>query len=166
MIRGKAVGARRLVCTAALATAVAACGPGDPCETSFARRVRRTSLPYSGEWVVVRGDTLTLPDGMGDRFRLAAIRLDTTTVVVNRRACRFTGVLVFSVPRADTLSVTWVGYPEQLVIFGWPPELGPFAGIGAQWWTRDSLRGAILFDERMGVRMAPGVTAEFVAARR
>jgi hypothetical protein len=116
--------------------------------------------------VVVRGDTLTLPEGMGDRFRLAAIRLDTTAVVVDGATCRFTGALVFAVPRIDMFPVTWVGHPERLVIFGWPAELGPFAGIGAGWRTRDSLQGAILFDERMGVRMAPGVTAQFLAARR
>lgn len=150
---------------AALATGVAACGPADPCETSYGRRVRRSSLPYAGDWVVAHGDTLTLPDGMGDRFRLASVRLDTTLVVVER-ACRFTGALVFAVPRAETLAVTWVGHPEQAFIFGWPADLGPFAGIGASLLGRDSLRGAVLFDERMGVQMQPGVTAQFVAGRR
>ena len=64
----------------------------------------------------------------------------------------------------ETLAVTWSGQAEQALIFGWPAELGPFAGIGA---TRvgDSLAGAILFDERLGVRVPPGVTARFVAGR-
>ncbi|HXF95831.1 MAG TPA: hypothetical protein VNI61_06975 [Gemmatimonadales bacterium] len=150
---------------AGLGALLAACGPSHPCETSYARRIRRYSLPYAGEWVVARGDTLTLPEGMGDRFKLTALRLDTTTVVVDR-ACRFLGTLIFSAPRAETLAVTWFGEPQRLFVFGWPADLGPFAGIGAGWWGRDSLRGAILFDERLGVRMEPGVTAEFVAGRR
>jgi hypothetical protein len=102
---------------------------------------------------------------MGDRFRLAGFRLDTTRVVV-AGACRYRGVLVFAAPRPDTLQVTWFGEPEQLYVFGWPADLGPFAGIGASWWGRDSLKGTILFDERLGVRMPPGVTAQFVAGRR
>jgi hypothetical protein len=147
-----------------LAAVLAGCGPSDPCRTSYSRRLIRSSVPYAGRWVVARGDTLTLPDGMGDRFRLTELWLDSTTTVVGP-ACRFGGALVFAAPRAETLAVTWFGEPEQLVIFGWPAELGPFAGIGASWWGRDSLRGAILFDERLGVRMAPGVTAQFVAGR-
>jgi hypothetical protein len=115
--------------------------------------------------VVARGDTLTLPEGMGDRFKLRGFRLDTVATVVGG-ACRFQGDLVFAAPRAETLAVTWFGEPEQVYIFGWPADLGPFAGIGASWWGRDSLRGAVLFDERLGVRMAPGVTAQFVAGRR
>jgi hypothetical protein len=141
------------------------CGPRHPCDTSFGQRMGRFSLPYAGTWAVGRGDTLTLPEGMGDRFKLAGFRLDTARVAVNG-ACRFAGELVFTAPRAETLAVTWVGEPQQVYIFGWPAHLGPFAGIGASWWGRDSLRGAVLFDERMGVQMAPGVTAEFVAGRR
>ncbi len=45
-------------------------------------------------------------------------------------------------------------------------DIGPFAGLNASWWGRDSLHGAILFDERMGVQMRPGVTAQFWAGRR
>jgi hypothetical protein len=149
----------------AAALAVAACGPLDPCQTSFARRIRPSSLPYAGDWIVARGDTLTLPDGMGDRFKLTALRLDTTAVTVDG-ACRLHGAIVFAAPRAETLAVTWFGEPEQFYVFGWPADLGPFAGLGGSWWGRDSLKGAILFDERLGVRMAPGVTAQFVAGRR
>ncbi|MGH7700431.1 MAG: hypothetical protein ACREMJ_07965 [Gemmatimonadales bacterium] len=152
---------RRFLAALAL---LAACGPADPCDTAYFRRVARTSQPYAGDWVVARGDTLTLPDGMGDRFKLAGFRLDTAKVAVGQ-ACRFRGTMTFAVP-AETLAVTWFGEPEHLYVFGWPAELGPFAGIGAAWRGGDSLHGAILFDEQLGVRMAPGVTAEFVAARR
>ena len=145
--------------------AIAACGSRDPCDSSTARRVRGYSRPYQGEWVVARGDTLTLPQGFGDRFRLAGLRLDSATVVLDK-TCRFRGVLVFSQPRAETLAVTWFGEPEHAWVFGWPAELGPFAGVGLAFWGRDSLRGALLFDERLGVRMQPGVTAQFVAGRR
>lgn len=122
----------------------------------------RASARYVGHWRVARGDTLTLPQ-MGDRFKLRDVVLDTTRVAVGRD-CRFRGRLVFEVPRAETLAVTWFGQPEQALIFGWPAELGPFAGIGAVR-LGDSLAGAILFDERLGVRVPPGVTARFVAGR-
>ena len=161
---GPAARLARLGHVGLLTTALAACGPSDPCGTSYSRRLIRSSVPYAGRWVVARGDTVTLPEGMGDRFRLTELRLDSATTVVGQ-ACRFRGALVFAAPRAETLAVTWFGEPDHLVIFGWPAELGPFAGIGASWWGRDSLRGAILFDERLGVRMAPGVTAQFVAGR-
>jgi hypothetical protein len=145
--------------------ALAACGAPDPCETSFARRIRRSSLPYAGEWVVARGDTLTLPEGMGERFKLRAFRLDTVAAAVEE-TCRFRGVLVFAAPRAETLAVTWFGEPERAYIFGWPADVGPFAGIGLSWWGRDSLRGAVLFDEQLGVRVPAGVTAQVYAGRR
>ena len=122
----------------------------------------RYATRYAGHWVVARGDTLTLPQ-MGDRFKLRTVTLDTARVAVGR-TCRFRGALVFQAPRADTLAVTWLGQPEQALIYGWPPELGPFAGIGAVR-VGDSLAGAILFDERLGVRVPPGVTARFVAGR-
>jgi len=110
---------------------------------------------------VARGDTLTLPE-LGDRFKLTDVVLDTTRMVVGR-TCHFRGTLVFRVP-PDTLPVTWIGYPEQALVYGWPATLGPFAGIGA---TRvgDSLVGAILFDSRLGVRARPGATARFVSGR-
>jgi hypothetical protein len=114
--------------------------------------------------VVARGDTLTLPDGMGDPFRLGAVWLDTGRVPL-ARTCRFRGALVFAAPRPETLVVTWFGEPEQAYVFGWPAELGPFAGLGLTWWSRDSLRGALLFDERLNVRLRAGVTAQFVAGR-
>src|SRR2546425_10182669 len=105
---------------------------------------------YAGHWVVAHGDTLTLPQ-MGDRFKLIAVVLDPARRVVGR-TCRFRGALAFQAPRAETLAVTWLGQPEQALIYGWPAELGPFAGIGAVR-VGDSLAGAILFDERLGVRV-------------
>ena len=142
-----------------------ACGPRDPCRSTQFRRLERYSLPYAGHWVVARGDTLTLPE-LGDRFKLTAVVLDTVTVVVGR-TCLFRGSLIFAVPRAETFAVSWFGQPERAIIYGWPADLGPFAGIAATWWGggRDSLKGAILFDERLGVQVKPGVTAQFVAGR-
>jgi hypothetical protein len=148
------------------ALAVAACGPPDPCAGTQFRRLERYSLPYAGHWVVARGDTLTLPDSppMSDRFRLGEIVLDTVPVV-SGRDCVFRGRVTFRVPRADTLAVTWFGQPEQAIVNGWPADLGPFAGVSLAWWGRDSLRGAVLFDARLGVRVSPGTTAQFVAGR-
>jgi hypothetical protein len=117
---------------------------------------------YVGHWVVAHGDTLTLPE-MGDRFKLTDVVLDTARVPVGK-TCHFRGKLTFQVPRAETLAVTWIGQLEQALIFGWPADLGPFAGIGAVR-AGDSLFGAILFDERLGVQVPPGVTARFVAGR-
>ncbi len=145
-----------------LLAALAACGPGNPCTSPQMHLQTRFAQRYVGHWRVARGDTLTLPH-LGDRFKLADVDLDTQRVVVGR-TCRFSGTLLFSVPRAETLAVTWEGLPEQALIHGWPVDLGPFAGIGA---TRagDSLVGAILFDSRLGVEVPPGVTARFVAGR-
>lgn len=142
--------------------ALVACKPGNPCTSSEMHLRSRFSERYVGHWVVAHGDTLTLPE-LGDRFKLTQVILDTSRVVVGR-TCHFRGALVFVVPRAETLAVTWYGSGEQALIFGWPADLGPFAGIGA---TRvgDSLFGAILFDERLGVQVRPGVTARFVAGR-
>jgi hypothetical protein len=159
----------RLVLVAlAFAGATAACTAGSPCRTADFRKTRGFSQPYAGHWVVARGDTLTLPE-MGDRFRLSDVVLDTDTVVVGAarsRRCHLRGHLVFTVPKAETLAVSWFGAPEHVTIFGWPAELGPFAGISASWWGGDSLHGAILFDERLGVQMRPGITAQFWAGRR
>lgn len=146
-----------------LAGMLGACAPGSPCRTTEFRRVREYSRPYAGTWVVARGDTLTLPQ-MGDRFRLASFALDTDTVLFGRE-CHLTGRLVFAVP-AETLGVSWFGVPEHATIFGWPATLGPFAGISATWWGRDSLHGAILFDQSLGVQVQAGVTAQFWAGRR
>jgi len=118
-------------------TLVAACGPTNPCTASRMRLVRRAATPYAGRWRVTRGDTLTLPQ-MGDRFRLAEIRLDTARVVV-RATCRFRGAIAFAAPRAETLAGAVV--------------------------TGDSLRGALLLDSRLGIEVKPGVTAQFVAGR-
>jgi hypothetical protein len=116
---------------------------------------------YVGHWVVAHGDTVTFP-GLGDRFRLTDIVLDTVRVAVDR-TCHFRGTLVFRVPR-ETLAVTWYGLPEQALIYGWPATLGPFAGIGAAR-VGDSLVGSVLFDARLGVQVRPGVTARFTAGR-
>ncbi|HMH83150.1 MAG TPA: hypothetical protein VK531_09785 [Gemmatimonadales bacterium] len=147
---------------ATLLAALAACGPANPCTSSQMHLHTRFAQPYVGHWVVARGDTLTLPQ-LGDRFKLGTVVLDTARVVVGR-ACRFKGVLMFTVPRAETLAVTWSGTPEQALIYGWPVDLGPFAGIGAVR-VGDSLAGAILFDSRLGVEVRAGVTARFIAGR-
>lgn len=142
-------------------TLTTACGPSNPCAAGEMHRRARYAQRYVGHWVVARGDTLTLPQ-LGDRFKLSDVVLDTARIVIGR-TCHFRGALVFKVPR-DTLAVTWIGFPEQALIYGWPAELGPFAGVSA---TRvgDSLVGEILFDERLHVQVRPGVTARFVAGR-
>jgi hypothetical protein len=139
----------------------ARCAPADPCHASQMHLAGRYAQRYVGHWIVARGDTLTLPQ-LGDRFKLTDVVLDSARVVVGG-TCHFAGTLVFRVPR-DTLPVTWVGYPEQALIYGWPAELGPFAGVGV---TRvgDSLAGAILFDARLGLEVRPGATARFLAGR-
>jgi len=151
-----------------------ACGPSDPCSGHQFDRLRRYSVPYAGRWVVARGDTLTFPGApqMSDRFRLGEILLDTTTVIVGRD-CVFRGQITFRAPRADTLSVTWFGQPEQAIVSGWPADLGPFAGLSVALTGGgaggagggDSASGAILIDSRLGVQARPGMTARFVAGR-
>jgi hypothetical protein len=147
---------------------LSACGPHNPCSGYQFDRLRRFSSPYAGHWAVARGDTLTFPDApaMSDRFRLSTIVLDTATVVVDR-ACVFRGQIVFRAPRAETLSVSWFGQPEQAIVSGWPADLGPFAGLSLAWSgaDRDSVSGAILMDSRLGVQAPPGLTARFVAGR-
>jgi hypothetical protein len=145
---------------------LAACGPGNPCSGTEFRRLERTSRDYAGHWVVAHGDTLTFPDSpqMSDRFRLSAVVLDTATSVVGRD-CRFRGQLVFRAPRAETLAVRWLGQREQALVSGWPADLGPFAGLSLSWWGRDSLKGSVLFDSRLGIEVRPGVTAQFVVGR-
>jgi hypothetical protein len=145
---------------------VAACGPPNPCSGHQFDRLSRYSLPYAGNWVVARGDTMTFPTapGMSDHFRLGTITLDTTTVVIGRE-CVFRGRMVFRAPHADTLTVTWFGQPEQAIVSGWPADLGPFAGLSLAWSGRDSLSGAILLDSKLGVQARPGMTARFVAGR-
>ena len=151
---------------AAAALVVAACGPSNPCSGTQFRRLERFSRPYAGHWVVTRGDTLTFPASppMSDHFRLTNVALDTATIV-RGKDCLFRGRIVFSVPRAETLAVTWFGQPEQAIVNGWPADLGPFAGLSLSWWGSDSLRGAVLFDSRLGVHVRPGVTAQFTAGR-
>ena len=152
---------------AVLALGLLACAPSSPCRSrDVTRQLGRFSRAYAGHWVVARGDTLTLPDPtLADRFRLTDVVLETDTVSI-AKACLYRGRLVFAVPKAETLAVSWFGVPERVTVFGWPAELGPFAGLAASWWGRDSLRGAILFDERMGVQARPGATAQFWAGRR
>src|SRR5947208_1935982 len=104
----------------------------------------RYATRYAGHWVVARGDTLTLPQ-MGDRFKLSAVTLDTARVAVGR-SCRFRGALVFQAPRAETLAVTWLGQPEQALIYGWPAELGPFAGVGAMPVGPDQAQRRLAYD--------------------
>jgi len=152
--------------TASVILFMLGCAPSSPCRSGDARRqLARFSHNYAGHWVVTRGDSLTLPDPtLGDRFRLERIVLDTDTVSIARQ-CLYRGRLVFVVPRADTLAVSWFGVPEHATVFGWPAELGPFAGINLTRWRGDSLHGEILFDERMRVQTRPGVTAQFWAGR-
>jgi len=148
-----------------LGLTLAACAPSSPCRTEDFHRIARYSGAYAGTWRVVRGDTLTLPDPtLGDRFKLNRIALRLDTVVIGRD-CLYGGSLVFTVPKPETLAVTWFGVPEHATIFGWPADLGPFAGINLTPYGSDSVRGAILFDERLGVRATPGMTARFVAGR-
>ncbi len=151
---------------AVAALALAACGPSDPCSGYQFQRLQRFSRPYAGHWVVARGDTLTFPDSppISDRFRLADVVLDTAPAIAGN-ACVFRGRLVFRAPRAETLAVRWFGQPEQAIVQGWPADLGPFAGVSLAWWGKDSLRGSVLFDARLGVQVRPGVTAQFVAGR-
>jgi len=129
-----------------------------------------SSHPGSGDptpasmWLALGGCQITdqVLEWPPDLFALTDVILDSTRVVVGR-TCHFRGTLIFRVP-PDTLAVTWVGYPEQTLVYGWPATLGPFAGIGASR-VGDSLAGAILFDSRLGVRARPGATARFVAGR-
>lgn len=146
---------------------IAACGSSNPCSGHQFDRLRRYSLSYAGHWSVARGDTLTFPDApaMSDRFRLQDITLDTATVVVGRD-CVFRGSIVFRVPRAETLAVSWFGQPEQAIVSGWPADLGPFAGVSLAPAGRDSLSGTILLDAKLGVQAKPGMTARFVVGRK
>lgn len=144
------------------AVALAACGPPDPCRSTQFRRLARYSTPYVGRWIVAYGDPLTLPE-LGDRFALAAVVLDTATGMLERE-CVLRGRLEFTIP-ADTLDVLWYGQPEQAIIVGWPAEHGAIAGVSLAWWGRDSLRGTLLFDERLVARARPGLTAQFTAGR-
>ena len=143
-----------------------ACGPHDPCASHQFQRLRRYSLPYAGRWIVARGDTVTFPDApqVSDHFKLGEIVLDTTTEIVARE-CVFRGKIVFRAPRADTITASWFGQPEQAIVSGWPAALGPFAGVSLAWAGRDSLSGAILFDAKLGVQARPGMTARFVVGR-
>src|SRR6266566_4258156 len=115
-----------------LLVALAACGPTNPCTSSEMHLRARFSEAYVGHWVVARGDTVTLPE-MGDRFKLTDLILDTARVAVGR-TCHYKGALVFAVPRAETLAVTWYGSPEQALIYGWP------ASARREWATHWSAR--------------------------
>ena len=156
-MRALGVGA---VCIAA--TLAAACGPPDPCRSESFRRLARYSAPYTGRWIVASSDSMTLPE-LGDRFTLADLTLDTSTGMLQRQ-CVFRGSLRFTIP-AETLAVLWYGQPEQAIVVGWPAEQGAIAGVSLAWWGRDSLRGTLLFDERLAPRVRPGLTAQFTAGR-
>lgn len=145
-----------------LAALVVACAPPDPCHTAQFRRLARFSQPYAGRWVVAYGDSLTLPE-LGDRFALAELVLDTATILLQGE-CVFRGRLAFTIP-AETLAVRWYGQPEQAIVVGWPAAHGAIAGASLRWWGRDSLRGSLLFDERLPIRVRPGVTGQFTAGR-
>jgi hypothetical protein len=126
------------------------------------RLASHASRPYVGRWRVAHGDTLTLPE-LGDRFSLTELILDTGRVEIGT-ACRFAATIVFAAPRAGPFTATWIGQASQAFLYGWPAELGPFGGIGLSL-TGDSLRGALLFDSRLGMQVKPGLTAQFVASR-
>lgn len=155
----------RLVLLAVVGSGLWGCS-SDPCHTEVARRMRRFGEPYAGRWVVAYGDTLTIPDAptLADHFRLAAVELDTTRVVVGN-TCLQTGRIIFASPRVDTLAVRWSGNLDQALVRGWPSDLGPFGGLALAWRGRDSLRGSLLFDERLGAQVPTGTTAQFVAGR-
>src|SRR5258708_27522423 len=146
--------------------ALGACSPRSPCSGHQFQRLRRYSLPYAGHWVVARGDTVTFPDApqMGDRFKLSDIVLDTTTVVVGRE-CVFRGRIVFRAPRADTITASWFGQPEQAIVTGWPAHLGPLAGLALAWASpgHDSVSAAILFDAKICAHAPPRTTPPFPA---
>ena len=150
---------------AVLAIVFANCGHASPCDARPFAKTLRISARYAGRWQVVFGDTVTIAQ-MGDRFRLREIDLDTARVLAREgTACRLTGALLFQEPRRDTFPVTWVGFPEQALIYGWPADLGPFGGIGATL-HGDTLVGSLLFQSEVGINVPPGVTARFVARRR
>ena len=113
---------------------VADCTPTSTCRSGDLRReLARYSRPYAGHWIVTQSDTLTLPDpAFADHFKLTDIVLDTDTVSIGKE-CLYRGRLVFAVPRAETLAVSWFGVPERATVFGWPADLGPFAGLDASW---------------------------------
>ncbi len=128
--------------------------------------MRRFAEPYVGRWVVAYGDSLTIPDAptLADRFRVAAVELDSAHLVANG-ACVNTGRMIFAEPKPDTLAVRWTGDPGQALVQGWPADLGPFGGVALRWRGRDSLVGSVLFDQRMGAQVPGGTTAQFVAGR-
>ncbi len=138
------------------------CAPGSPCRTTDFKNIRRYSERYVGQWTVAHGDTLTLTQ-IGDRFHLASFALDTDTAMFNKE-CHLSGRMIFTVP-AETLAVSWFGVPEHATIFGWPDNLGPFAGASVTFWGRDSLHGTVLFDQATDIQVTQGTTAQFWAGK-
>src|SRR5262245_11805820 len=132
------------VCATALAPCfLLACSTSGPCSSSVVHQLAQLSRPYAGRWTVAHGDTLTIPDpSLGDHFKLTDIVLDTDTVSIGRQ-CLYRGSIVFSVPKAETLAVTWFGVPEHATVFGWPAGLGPLAGVNPSWWCRAWLQGTL-----------------------
>lgn len=135
---------------------------GSPCRTTDFRNIRRYSQRYVGEWTVTHGDTLTLTQA-GDRFHLVSFSLDTDTAMFDQE-CHLRGRMIFRVP-SETLTVSWFGVPEHATIYGWPDNLGPFAGVSLVFWGRDSLHGSVLFDQATNIEVQPGTTAQFWAGR-
>src|SRR5260370_37228395 len=133
--------------------ALGACSPSSPCSGHQFQRLRRYSLPSAGHWVVARGDTVTFPDApqMGDRYKLSDIVLDTTTVVVGRE-CVFRGKIMFRAPRADTVSASSFGQPEQAIVTGWPARLRPCCALALAWasYCPDSRSVPLLFEANLG----------------
>lgn len=156
--------APRVTRAVALTVLLVGCGSRSPCDTHALGATLRTSARYVGHWTVLWGDTLTIPQ-MGDRFKLRELDLDTTRVLVAQgKACRLRGAVLFQEPRRDTFAVTWAGFPEQALIYGWPADLGPFGGIGARL-RGDTLVGSLLFQSEVSINVPAGVTARFVARR-
>ena len=148
---------------AVVAVVAVGCAPGSPCRTTDFKNIRRYSERYVGHWAVARGDTLTLTQ-IGDRFHLASFALDTDTVMFNKE-CHLSGRMIFTVP-PETLAVSWFGVPERATIYGWPDNLGPFAGASVTFWGKDSLHGTILFDQATDIQVTQGTTAQFWAGHQ
>jgi len=162
-VKSRSAGALVAGLMAVVAGTAIGCAPGSPCRTTDFKNIRRFSDRYVGQWVVARGDSLTLTQ-IGDKFHIASFALDTDTVMFNKE-CHLSGRMIFAVP-PETLAVSWFGVPERATIYGWPDNLGPFAGASVTFWGRDSLHGTILFDQATDIQVTQGTTAQFWAGRR
>ena len=126
--------------------------------------------------IVPREERDDLPDGLLAALRGAGMVVERGSAVPDRggRVAMYLAGAWYSVvlpvpppgtPVAETLDVLWYGQPEQAIVVGWPAEQGAIAGVALAWWGRDSLRGTLLFDERLAPRARPGLTAQFTAGR-